>query len=77
MNDELIKRLKEECNELYPKGCPAQPRGCAKTYLYLSHFLRWYAYGLYCEMLKYLNYEDNIDSAHKWINEFVVAQMPD
>jgi len=77
MNDYLIRQLKEERDQLYPNGFPIQPRGCSKTYLYLSHWLRWNAYELYCQMLECLNYEDDIDSAHKWINDFVVAQMPD
>lgn len=38
MNEELIKQLKEERSRLYPYGLPVQPRGCSKTYLYLSHF---------------------------------------
>ncbi|WP_143322637.1 hypothetical protein [Clostridium sp. HBUAS56010] len=77
MNDKLIKRLKEERDQLYPNGFPIQGRGCSKTYTYLRHQLRWNAYELYCQMLEYLNYEDDMDSAHKWINDFVVAQMPD
>lgn len=76
MNKELIQQLKDECNKLYPNGCPIQPRGCAKTYLYLSHFLRYYAYQLYCQLYEYCNYEVTLESAHKDIDEFVVAQMP-
>lgn len=77
MNEELIKQLMEERSKLYPYGCPIQPRGCGKTYLYLSYFLRWCAYDLYCQILEHLNYEVNIDSAHKWIDDYVVAQMPE
>ena len=76
MNDELVRQLKDECSNLYPNGCPVQPRGCGKTYLYLSHFLRWYAYKLYCQLYECCNYEVTLESAHKDINDFIVAQMP-
>jgi hypothetical protein len=76
MNKELIQQLKEECNKLYPSGCPLQPRGSAKTYLYLSHFLRYYAYQLYYQIYECCNYEVTLESAHDDINKFVAAQMP-
>lgn len=76
MNSELIKQLKEECNKLYPNGCPTHPRQYGKTYLHLSHFLRWYAYQLYCQVYEHCNYEVTLEMAHKDINNFVVAQMP-
>lgn len=77
MNEELIKQLMEERSALYPYGLPIQPRGCSKTYLYLSHFLRWHAYDLCCQMLECAVLPMNIDYAHKWINEFVAEQMPE
>jgi hypothetical protein len=76
MNDKLIQQLKDECNKLYPNGCPVQPRGSSKTYLYLRHFLRWNAYQLYCQIYEHCNFVITIESAHKDIDEFVVAQMP-
>lgn len=76
MNREIIKQLKEECSKLYPNGCPVQPRGFGKTYLYLSHFLRWYAYQLYCQVYEYCNYEVTLEMAHKDIEEFIASQMP-
>lgn len=76
MNKELIKQLKEERVKLYPNGCPTQPRGSGKTYLYLSHFLRYNAYDLYCQIYECCNYKITLESAHKDINEFIVAQMP-
>ncbi len=77
MNEELIKQLKEERSRLYPYGLPVHPRGCSKTYLYLSHFLRWSAYDLCCQMLQHTALPMNMDYAHKWINEFVAEQMPE
>lgn len=77
MNEELIKQLKEERSKLYPNGCLIQPRGSGKTYLYLSHFLKCYAYDLCCQMLERAVLPMNIDYAHKWINEFVAEQMPE
>lgn len=76
MNDELIKKLKRERTELYPNGVPIQPRGCSKTYLYLSHFLRWYAYDYMCSIYEVINRKYTIEEAHKDIDEFVVEQMP-
>jgi hypothetical protein len=76
MNQELINTLKEECNKLYPRGCPIQPRGNSKTYLHLSHFLRWYAYQLYCQVYEHCNYEITLEMAHQDIEDFVIAQMP-
>lgn len=76
MNQKLIQELKDECDKLYPNGCPIQPRGSAKTYLYLSHFLRWSAYQLYCQVYENCNGEISIESAHKDIDMFVAAQMP-
>lgn len=40
MNKNLIRELKSEQQKLFPKGCPIQPRGSAKTYTYLALFLR-------------------------------------
>lgn len=77
MNDELISKLKNERNKLYPNGCLIQGRRCGKTYLYLSHFLRWNAYELYMQVYKVANYKVSLEQAHKEINGFVVAQMPE
>lgn len=77
MNEELIKTLKEERSRLYLNGCPIQPRGCAKTYLYLSHFLRYTAYDFVCDIYKYMTTEVTLETAHKDINDYVVGLMPD
>lgn len=77
MNDELIKQLYEERKKIYPYGCPIQPRGNGKTFLYLSHFLRYTAYDLICGIYKHINREMTLEQAHKDIDDYVVAQMPD
>lgn len=77
MNKNLIRELKSEQQKLFPKGCPIQPRGSAKTYTYLALFLRWYAYSLMCQTYKYTTEEVTLEMAHKDINDFVVGMMPD
>lgn len=77
MNEELIKTLKEERRKLYPNGCHIQPRGCAKTYLYLSHFLRYTAYDFVCDIYKHMTTEVTLETAHKDINDYVVNLMLD
>lgn len=75
MNDELIKILMDERDKLYPNGCLIQPRGCGKTNLYLSHFLRWKSYDVCCEFYKTCEVEIPISQAHEDINDFVVGIM--
>lgn len=75
MNKKLIKTLKKERKKLYPYGCPIQPRGYGKTYLYLSHFLRYIAYDLVCEGYKQITEEITLEEAHKDINDFVTGIM--
>lgn len=77
MNEELIKTLKEERSKLYPNGCPIQPRGCAKTYLYLSHFLRYTAYDYVCSVYEHVNTQMTIEEARKDMNDYIVGLMPD
>lgn len=77
MNEELIKTLKEERSKLYPHGCPVQPRGCAKTYLYLSHFLRYTAYDYVCSVYEHINTQMTIEEARKDMNDYIVGLMPD
>lgn len=75
MNEKLIKTLKEEREKIYPNGCPICPRGSSKTYLYLSHFLRYTAYDLVCDLYKTMTEEVNLETAHEDINYFVAGIM--
>lgn len=77
MNEELIKQLMNERDEMFPYGCPIQPRGCSKTYTYLALFLRWNAYNFMCQIYKHVNGEITLEDAHKDIDDYVVGLMPD
>lgn len=77
VNDELVKTLIEERNKLYPNGCPIPSRGCGKTYLYLSHFLRYYAYNLVCKIYKDMSVKMTLEEAYKNIDNFVIRLMSD
>lgn len=77
MNEDLIKQLMNERDEMFPYGCPIQPRGSSKTYTYLALFLRWNAYNFMCQIYKHLNGEITLEEAHKDIDNYVVGLMPD
>ena len=77
MNENLIKQLNDERQKIYPNGCPVQPRGSAKTYLYLSHFLRYMAYDYVCAIYKHCNREFTLEDAHKDMQDYVVMMMPE
>ena len=70
-NRKLIKILKEERRKLYPYGLPIHPRGCAKTYLYLTHFLKYIAYDVVIDSYKKINREVSLEEAYKDMNDFV------
>ena len=71
LNKQLIKQLKEERENLYPNGCPIQPRGCRKTFLYLFHFLIYSAYDCVCSIYENMDTEINLETAHKDIENYV------
>lgn len=51
------------------------PRECTKTYLYLSHFLRYTACDFVCDIYKHMTTEVTLESAHKDINDYIVGLM--
>lgn len=77
MNERLINQLMVERDKLFPNGCPVQPRGCSKTYMYLALFLRWNAYDFMSQIYKHVNGEITLEEAHKDIDNYVVGLMPD
>lgn len=78
MNEELISILRDEQNNIIPKGSIfLAARGSGKTYMQLARILRYNGYELYCQMAKHLNSEETLESAHKWINDYVVMMFPE
>ena len=70
-NRKLIRTLKKERRKLYPHGLPIQPRGCGKTYLYMSHFLLYIAYDYVIGKYKKLDREVSLEEAHKDMTDFI------
>ena len=70
-NRKLIRTLKKERRKLYPHGCPIQPRGCWKTYLYMSHFLLYTAYDYVCNIYKHTDREVSLEEAHNDMKDFI------
>ena len=77
MNDELIKQLQEERSYLFPNGCPIQPRGCGKTYLYLYLFLKYSAYDIVCERYWDTDVKIDLETAHHDMNTFIADLVPE
>lgn len=78
MNEELIAVLRDEQNKIIPKGSRLlASRGFGKTYMQLAKILRYNGYELYCQMARHLNREETLESAHKWIDEYVVMMFPE
>ena len=71
MNEELIKTLMDERDELYPNGCPMQPRGWGKTNLYFMHLLKFSVYEMYCNIYKNSKNVVSLEKAHEDINKFI------
>jgi hypothetical protein len=80
MNDELIKRLREERDRLYPGGWDSNrvvPRGCGKTKTVFIAYLRHEAYEQLFKLLEELPGITSYDEAQKWICEFVRYYLPE
>ena len=78
MNDKLIEILRQEHNNLIPKGSHLiASRGYGKSMMQLAGVIRWNGYELYCQMATHLAREETLESAHKWINDYVVGMMPE
>lgn len=71
MNKELIKTLYTERKRLYPNGCPITPRGCGKTFLYMSHFLIYTAYDFVCDIYKHMDREVSLEEAHNDMKNYI------
>lgn len=71
MNEELIKTLYAERKRLYPNGCPIAPRGCGKTFLYMSHFLMYTAYDFMCDIYKCMGRKVTLEEAHNDMEYYV------
>ena len=78
MNDKLIEILRQEQNNLIPKGSVLiASRGYGKSMMQLAKLIRWNGYELYCQMTVHLVGEETLESAHKWIDDYVIGMMPD
>lgn len=71
MNKELIKKLYAERKRLYPNGCPVPPRGCGKTFVYLSHYLTYIAYDFVCDIYKHLAENVSWEEAHNDMKHYI------
>lgn len=70
-NRKLIRTLKKERRKLYPHGLPIQPRGCGKTYLYMSHFLLYTSYDFVCDIYKRMDREVTLEEAHNDMKNYI------
>lgn len=80
MNDILIKRLKEEREQLFPGGYDSQrivSRCCGKTRTIFMAYLRYEAYDQLFKVIEILSGEISYDEAQKWICEFVKYYLPE
>lgn len=71
----FVEILRQEQKTMYPHGCPIQPRGCSKTFLYLSHFIRWSAYENFIPIYAKDGFGYSLEQAHRDINEYVEQVM--
>lgn len=67
----FVETLRQEQKLLYPHGYPIQPRGCGKTLLYFSHFLRWNAYETFIPIYANDGHGYSLEQAHRDIDEYV------
>ena len=70
-NKELIKTLYAERKRLYPNGCPFAPRGCGKTFLYMSHFLLYTSYDFVIDIYKCMDREVTLEEAHNDMKDYI------
>ena len=70
-NKELIKTLYAERKRLYPNGCPFAPRGCGKTFLYMSHFLLYTSYDFVIDIYKRMDREVILEEAHNDMKDYI------
>lgn len=70
-NKELIKTLYAERKRLYPNGCPFAPRGCGKTFLYMSHFLLYTSYDFVIDIYKRMDREVTLEEAHNDMKDYI------
>ena len=70
-NKKLIRALKKERRKLYPHGLPIQPRGCGKTFTYMSHFLLYTAYDFVCDIYKRIDKKVSLEEAHDHMREYI------
>lgn len=70
-NRKLIRMLKKERRKLYPHGLPIQPRGCDKTYLYMSHFLLYTSYDFVIDIYKRMEREATLEEAHNDMKDYI------